>query len=312
VRAALVLVGYALLVGTVGAAALRRARWPERAPRLGVTAWQTLSGTVMLALVLAGASALMPDAAIGVTLVELIHSCVRALRAHDTSIADGLVHGTGAAVTVVLATRAVALVGMEMWAASRSRREHLAGLLLAARRDPKLDALVVDHPSAVAYCLPGGTGTVVVTSAALAALDDGELSAVMAHERAHLRGRHHLVLSVARAMAQAVPVLPVFAWARTEQASLLEMIADDAAVRRSSRGTVARALVHLAEGPVPVPALGAGDVAAVSRVNRLLAPLHPVGALPRLTIAAGLLALAVIPPALTAAPVLVACGFSAR
>jgi beta-lactamase regulating signal transducer with metallopeptidase domain len=164
----------------------------------------------------------------------------------------------------------------------------------------------------VAYCLPGRAGTVVVTSAAVAALDDGELSAVMAHERAHLRGRHHLVLAVARAMARAVPVLPIFGWALTEQASLLEMIADDAAVRRSSRGTVARALVHLAERSVPVPALGAGDVAAVSRVNRLLVPLDPVGTVPRLVIAAWLLVQAAIPVALTVAPVLVACGFGAR
>ena len=54
--------------------------------------------------------------------------------------------------------------------ARRARARHLAGLRLAARRDPALDALVLDHPAAAAYCLSGRARTVVLTSAALAVL----------------------------------------------------------------------------------------------------------------------------------------------
>ena len=92
----------------------------------------------------------------------------------------------------------------------------------------------MEHPAAVAYCLPGRVGTIVLTTAALAALDDAELAAVLAHERAHLRGRHHLVLAAASALAQTLPFLPGLCTAQTELARLLEMIADDKAADRGA------------------------------------------------------------------------------
>jgi len=73
--------------------------------------------------------------------------------------------------------------------------------------------------------------TVVLTSAAVAALSDDELGAVLDHERAHLRGRHHLAVAAAAALVATMPILPLFRWARTELACLLEMIADDDAAR---------------------------------------------------------------------------------
>ena len=40
-----------------------------------------------------------------------------------------------------------------------------------------------------AYCVPGRPATIVLTSGALAVLDPAQLTAVLAHERAHLAGR---------------------------------------------------------------------------------------------------------------------------
>src|SRR5699024_1122729 len=51
-----------------------------------------------------------------------------------------------------------------------------------------------DHPFALAF--PVRHGGIAVSSAAIAALDAEELAAVLAHEQAHLRERHHLVSAV--------------------------------------------------------------------------------------------------------------------
>lgn len=272
------LLAYAAAAGTLGAAALRRATWVRSAPRLGVLAWQVLSASVLAALLFAGASAVVPSDVISTNLAAVLQACVMALRAQYSTPGGALVHATAATATVVLAARAVYLLTTGLRDARRLSQEHLVQVRLAARSDTRLDALVLEHPTAVAYCLPGGAGTVVLTSAAVLTLTDVELAAVLAHERAHLRGRHHLITATATAMQRTLPVLPVFGWARSEQARLLEMIADDAAASHGNRVDVARALVRLAEGSVsnvvgvPHVALGAGDIAALDRVQRLVAP----------------------------------------
>lgn len=299
---ALALLAYAVGAGTVGAAALRRARWPQRAPRLGVAAWQTLSASVIGSLLLAGLTVIIPSAVVSASLADLLHACVTALRAQYATPGGALLHAAGATATLTLAVRVAYLLATGLRNARRARDEHLTQLRLAARRDPTLDALIVEHPTAAAYCLPGRARTIVLTTAAVAALDDDELAAVLAHERAHLRGRHHLVAAAADALARTAPFLPVFRWARAEQVRLLEMIADDEAATGADRLTVARALVHLAEGSVPAAALGAADVAALARVQRLMEPAHRIGLLRRAVIVGALVVTSAIPLAIAAAP----------
>lgn len=299
---ALALVAFAVGAGTGGAAILRRADWPRRAPRLGLVAWQTLSVSVLLSLLLAGLTVTVPSAVVSANIAELLDACVMAVRAQYATPGGALLHAVGATATLALVARATYLLITGLRTARRARTEHLAQVRLAARRDRDLDALIVDHTTAAAYCLPGRARTVVLTTAAVAALDADELAAVLAHERAHLRGRHHLVGAVADALARTVPFLPVFRWARAEQARLLEMIADDRAATGADRHTVARALVHLAEGSVPAAALGAADVAALARVQRLVKPAHGLGLLRRSLIVGALMATAALPAAIAAAP----------
>ena len=59
-----------------------------------------------------------------------------------------------------------------------------------------------EHPAV--YCLPGRR-RIVMTTGALRCLDARQLEAVLAHERAHLSGRHHLVLTFANALKDAFP-----------------------------------------------------------------------------------------------------------
>jgi len=93
----------------------------------------------------------------------------------------------------------------------------------------------------------------VISSAALEALTPDQLAAVMAHERAHLRGHHHLVLAGARSLQRAFPRVPLFAAAPTELAALVEMVADDRAGRGGLGTDVATALLALAGMGAPSP-----------------------------------------------------------
>jgi Zn-dependent protease with chaperone function len=130
---------------------------------------------------------------------------------------------------------------------------------------------IIDGDRPAVYCLPGRR-RIVLTTGALSRLDDGELAAVLAHERAHLSGRHHLVLRLASALEHAFPGVRFFAVAARQVTYLVEVAADDAAVRRSPRLTVAAALLAVASAGIPAGALGAGGSAAAQRIERLIDP----------------------------------------
>ncbi len=160
--------------------------------------------------------------------------------------------------------------------ARREHRVHAAFLAAAGRPDQVLGAVVLDDDSPAAYCLPRGRHRVVISAGALSRLSPGQLQAVLAHERAHLRGRHHLMLAAAAALARAFPAIPLLTRAATE---LAEMTADDAATRRHAPADLAAALVTLASAGIRTTALTAGGPAASARIQRLLAP-PPQPALP--------------------------------
>ncbi len=119
----------------------------------------------------------------------------------------------------------------------------------------------------------------MITSGALATLPYSQLDAILAHERAHTTGHHHLLLATARLLTHAFPAVAVFAHAHLQIDRLVELHADDIATRRHAPLDLTRALVTCAEATtrpagVPVPALAAaahgGD--ALERIHRLLQP----------------------------------------
>ena len=102
-----------------------------------------------------------------------------------------------------------------------------------------------------------------------------QLEAVVAHEEAHLRGRHDLLLEFFSVVHSSVPEPLRSPAALGEVRLLVEALADRAAVRRSGEVATARALMTLAGSDAPEAALGAGTTAPVRL--RLLAdgPPHP-------------------------------------
>lgn len=133
--------------------------------------------------------------------------------------------------------------------------------------------MVIDADEPAAYCVAGRSPAVVVTSAALDRLDSRQLAAVLAHETAHLAGRHHELLLVLRALAGGLSRLPLFVAAADAVALLLEMCADDAAARRHGWRPLLEGLLALAgRQRTASAALGAADLAVVARAQRLVSP----------------------------------------
>ena len=203
-------------------------------------------------------------------------ACLAALR-FAASGHNGLGTQVGLAIVTVAASAFAGVlavrVGRSLLRARAGTRRHAESARIVGRRVAGVDGLVLDAPQKMAYCLGGRSGTIVITSAAVAALQRPDLDAVLAHERAHLSGHHHLLLAVTRALAASLPRIRLFCVAQVEVARLLEMCADDTAVRRHGPGALVSALLTLAGAEaIPAPALGASTVGVASRLSRLIEP----------------------------------------
>jgi Zn-dependent protease with chaperone function len=244
-------------------------------PRLGAAAWLVAMVTVLASWVTAASFLIASLIRYRDQPGRVATACLAALRR--------LVGGSGAVVHAGWVTLAAAgasalailgwRLGRSLWRARAHSRGHAERAWLIGRRVEGLDAVVVDAPERAAYCVAGRPNAIVVTSAALDALTDRHLQAVLAHERAHLAGRHHFVLALARALAAAIPWLPLFNKGAREIARLLEISADDAAARSHGSQTLLDALLALSTGaPTPHGAVAAAGIDVLARAEHLAAP----------------------------------------
>jgi Zn-dependent protease with chaperone function len=179
----------------------------------------------------------------------------------------------------------------------RARRRQRALLALLGRGDPKAPGvLVVDYPAAAAYCLPGLRSRIVVSVGALDLLRPAELAAVLAHERAHLRERHDLVVLPFTALRRAFGWSRVCADAHKSVALLIEMLA----------GALARFGTAGCAESAPAGALAVsgaareGDMAA--RVTRIMTPVPPIALAVRVAVVCSATLIVVVPIALLVLP----------
>ncbi|MER7838159.1 M56 family metallopeptidase [Streptomyces sp. NPDC096040] len=200
------------------------------------------------------------------------HWSVAALRTEDpVSLSVAAVSALALAAGLAsLGVAAVRQVRHAVWA----RRE-------CGRMPGDTELAVVDDEVPQAFALPGAPGRIVVSSGMLRCLGDVEREALLAHERAHLRGRHHLFQAVWRLTAAANPLLRPLAEAG---GFVLERWADEeAAARVGSRTVVARAVGRAAlasAGAARPAALAATGGAVPQRVRALLDPPPPRRTLP--------------------------------
>ena len=263
-----------LLVGPVPAL-LARAKWPLRAPRAAMVLWQAVALAAVLSAFSAGIAiatrVLMPGPD-GRPTASVIGAAGRLgwpLWAAYIGVFT---------LTVLVGVRLMVAV-VRVAIANRRRRAHHRmvvdlvgvghGVALSPTCTRTRDLRVLEVPQPLAYCLPGVRSRVVVSEGTLNTLADAEVNAILTHERAHLRARHDLVLEAFTAVHAAFPRLVRSANALRAVQLLVELLADDAAVRAAGRTPLARALVACAAGSAPSGALAAGGPSTVVRVRRL-------------------------------------------
>ena len=300
---ALLLVAFGAIAGTWGASALAQARWTARAPRLAIAAWQALASSVLLSIAAAGAALAIGFQHVRGDLAQLFNLCAENLKHGYAAPAGTLLASLGVASLALLVAR-TAWCAISIWRQDVSeRRARVAMLDMVGRADIVPGVLVLDHHAPYAFCIGGRRHRVVVTNALLDSLDQRELDAVLAHEEAHLRQRHHTALMICRTTAGTLaPFFPAFRAAMPLVRLFAELSADDCARRRVGAEPLQSALLRLARLPAPSGTLAASASDVETRLVRLAD--HKAG-LPRhravitgITIAV----LVAVPLALAAAP----------
>jgi Zn-dependent protease with chaperone function len=168
-----------------------------------------------------------------------------------------------------------ALAGLALVAAAvavavlfRNRARALAeSYRRAAQLHGRNRVVVVPGPVIEAYAMPGRPGRIVVSGLLYDHLDADSRTALIAHEQAHLSGRHYLFAAAARLAAAANPMLlPV---ARSVEYTLERWADEHAAVVTGDRGLVAETIGQVAllasPGPARLPSMSLGIVGSRAR-----------------------------------------------
>jgi Zn-dependent protease with chaperone function len=261
--------------------------------RLGLAAWLSAMVSVLASAVVALQFLVRATIAGWPGLAEAVCRSVAGAACAPTVYRSAIFELSLAAVAILAAVTATVLAwryGRHVRQARRRTRAHGEAARITGRQLRDADgAVVLDAAQPAAYCVPGRPATIVLTSGALAVLEPEQLAAVLAHERAHLTGRHHLLIGLTRGLAASIPAVPLFSRGSAEVARLAEMCADDTAARRSGRGTLVAALLAMGTGSAVPPlaatalastALAASPLSATAcavpaRVQRLLEPPRP-------------------------------------
>ena len=292
---ALALVGYSLLLAAVIPPMLLNARWVDRAPRLAIVSWHALSGTVLATAIMAGLSLTIPNLHVSRQLAKFFQACAMTLRLQFASPGGWIFGFLGALLAVGVIGRAVWFLASASVNLILERARHRRILDIVGRNDVERGIVILDCDESTVYCVPGRRSRTVVTTAALDALNQDQLEAVLAHENAHLNERHDLALALSNGLAKAFSGLTLFPTAAAEIARLVELRADDVAAAQTDRLTVADALLAVLPNASaharPSMALFAGGNSTATRVRRLIPPSNPLS---RIQSTAGILGVVII------------------
>ena len=281
---ALIMLGYAAALAWLAPAPLARLTASGINARLGLAAWLVGISSALISTVVA-VSFLVRTAVYGWptfagTICRSVYGGTCPPQVYRSAFFE-LSLAVASTLAVLTLTMLTWRYGLSVQRARRRAGEHAQAARITGRRfpgagiPPLSTAVVLEASQPAVYCVPGRPATIVLTTGALAVLNPSQLLAVLAHERAHLAGRHHLLITLGRAMRTGFPGVPLFTRGAEEVARLAEMRADDVAVRRSGRDTLLQALVAMGTGkPLPTPsqALAATGGVVTARVRRLLDP----------------------------------------
>lgn len=227
---AIVLLVSAAAVFFVSPIALSSGRWQSKQPRLALYSW--------LAALAAGL--VLSAAAIAVLIVGALEA--DQANAGPQAIVPwviGWVALGAAGAIVALVLSAADDFGHRVKSQAQALRSRWAGWYV----DPPFRIVTVDDDEPYACSLAGRPPEVYLSTGMRALLDDGACAAIIAHEKSHVARRHNFVLRVAAVNSACLPPrLAVSRRFRTSVLTLVEMVADDDAVRATSAKSVRNAL----------------------------------------------------------------------
>ncbi|GAC49939.1 M56 family metallopeptidase [Gordonia aichiensis] len=285
--------------------ALSRAQWPIRAPRAAMTLWQAIALAAVLSAFSCGLAIAANLLSPGPDGAPTTHP-LREIERVGLPLWIGYVGVF--ALTLIIGARlmfTVVRVGVRT-RARRAKHRQLIDILDRCDRSDQThplfgrDIRMIDVEQPLAYCLPGIRQRVVLSEGVVSRLSRDELVAVIAHERAHLRARHDLVLEAFIALHEAFPRFVRSSSALGSVELLVEALADDQAVRATAPTTLGRALVACADAVAPRGAMAVGGPTTLTRVHRLRHDRAPIWLV---TIAySGAIAILVVPTLAVAIP----------
>lgn len=182
----------------------------------------------------------------------------------------------GSAITAFVVTGAVLVQlrwrirGMRV-AASRVRgiRREIAGYEVTAVADERL----------LAFSFSASHGGIILSTGAIAALDESEVLAVLAHEQAHVNQRHHWILAIIKSVTAVLAFVPLVREAASVLPAYIEIAADNAAQKKAGTPAVVSALLTIGERSEDRE--GVLHIAGPERVQQLVAPVRgSAGAFP--------------------------------
>ena len=253
----------ALIAVAIGSFAPWPIAWVSRrgsSPRLAVACQ-------LACLLLTWSGALVVVADVAAPRTGVVRACATILAA----VARGEADLTSTVAAVVYA----AVIGRTVWClvsvCARSRRTTDSIRSVAVRQG---ETWVLDNGPSVGFTAGLLRPLVVVSAAHARHLSSATRGVVLAHERAHAKGRHTAVDLVARALAAGIAPWAGAKVAIAEVRRNLEACADDAAAKTYGPAAVARAIGHVAL--MPAMGVAPGTLGAIDwpvwRVQRLLQP----------------------------------------
>lgn len=260
---ALVLMTSAALIAVAGPACLRPAVRPSLLPAAALAAWL---GALMAFLVLTALSAtllLFPHILDTSGVRTLVGGCLSGSIPHSSF--GTLVQLGISLLPLTILTRIAVVAIRSLRSARRHRARHFWMLGAAACRSGHVHW--IDDPRPIAYSLGGARGAVVATHG-IRRLGEQQCAAVLEHELAHIRGRHHVAVLCADIAAKALPMLPLMRRAPEMVRLMVELAADDAAARAHGPRTVHAALLAMSKSGVAVR--GALNMSGESVAVRLI------------------------------------------
>lgn len=237
----------ALVLGFIAPRWLSRLAVPGRDPRGALTAWVTTQ-VLFVATLVGGPLAVATRPGLHVDRLPLPASCVRTAR--DEGLLPWLPY-VETALWVIAGSVLLRILMVVSRSYRRHRRETAAHLNLlrvlgGVRTRGGVEVIWLRDNTCAAYSIGGRNGTVIAAEG-LKALDPTTRRAVLDHEYAHIRGRHHVLVAISGALSKALPFVPLCrhgaAWIRV----LVELAADRRAAHYCGRDAVRDALLRCSQ-----------------------------------------------------------------